>query len=345
MVENKVTFVEALSDVLKQKKRIVITSHTNPDGDALGSSLALQQILNGLGYQSDIVIANSFPGFLFWMPNIESITIHDKNPDKAKKLIDNAEIIFCLDYNALHRSGSISQLLIQSNAYFVLIDHHQEPELESFQLAYSNVLISSTSELVFEIIEQLGAKDLINKQIAECIFTGIMTDTGSFRHGVANSSTFKAVACLIDHGLDAAKVHDLVYNSMTEERLRLLGFSISERMQLFPEFHTAIIALDKTDLYKYHFQIGDTEGVVNYPLSIHSIHLAILITERKDHIHLSFRSKGDFSVNEMARKYFNGGGHINAAGGKTFTTVQKTLEEIMRVLPEYKKHLQADDEV
>ncbi|MFZ4462336.1 MAG: DHH family phosphoesterase [Bacteroidales bacterium] len=345
MIENKITFVEALTVVLKEKKRIVITSHTNPDGDALGSSLALQQILHRLGYQADIVIANSYPGFLFWMPNICSIVIHDKNPDKAKNLIDSAEIIFCLDYNALHRSGSISQLLIQSKAFFVLIDHHQEPELGSFQLSYSNVLISSTSELVYEILELLGATSLINKHIAECLFTGIMTDTGSFRHGVANSSTFKAVACLIDQGLDAARVHDLVYNSMTEDRLRLLGFSISERMQLFPEFHTAIIALDKNDLQRFHFQIGDTEGIVNFPLSIDSIHLAILITERKDHIHLSLRSKGDFSVNDMARKYFNGGGHINAAGGKTFTTVLKTVEELIRVLPEYKKQLQSEGEV
>jgi phosphoesterase RecJ-like protein len=324
-----------ITEVLNGSRKIVINTHTNPDGDAVGSSLALYFMLKKLGHQVDVVIANSIPSFYSWMPDADKIIYFDTNTEQARKLIDEAEVIFCLDYNAIHRSGSLKDSLKKSNAVFILIDHHQEPELDSFNYHIWNTLRSSTSELVFKLFDSMEVVKLIDKDIASCLFTGIMTDTGSFSYSVSNSETFSIVATLIDLGLDAADVHSKVYNSMTESRLRLMGFAINDRLQIFEKLQTAIIALSKQDLLDYNYQIGDTEGIVNLPLAIENIRLSVLITEKKDHIHLSLRSKGSFSVNEFARKYLNGGGHINAAGGKTYTTIQQTIDDIIRILPEF----------
>jgi len=332
-------FIRSISDVLSSSRKIVISSHTNPDGDALGSSLALYFMLQKLGHQVNIVVANQFPSFLAWMPSSDFVIIHESQEAKAKEVIQSADVIFCLDYNAIHRAGSVHKLLEKSNAVFVLIDHHQQPELSVFTFHCCDICTSSTSELVYQLFQGLSLDKLINQDIANCLFTGIMTDTGSFSHAIGNASTFKAVAALIDAGLDAAYVHAKVYHSMTENRLRLTGFSISERLQIFEKYNTAIIALTKQDLFDFAYQIGDTEGIVNLPLGIDSIRLSILITERNDYIHLSLRSKGSFSVNAMARKYFNGGGHLNAAGGKTFTSLQQTVDDLIKILPEYQDQL------
>jgi phosphoesterase RecJ-like protein len=332
-------FVSSIAKVLLGSRKIVITSHTNPDGDAIGSSLALYFMLQKLGHDVNVVVANSFPSFLGWMPGSDQIILHESNASKAKEVIESAEIIFCLDYNAIQRSGSLKDFLKNSQAIFVLIDHHREPELESFALFFWDINISSTSELIYQFFCGMEVNNLIDKDIASCLFTGIMTDTGSFSHAIGNASTFTTVASLIESGLDAADVHSQVYNSMTESRLRLMGFSINDRLQIIEKYNTAIITLNKQDLIDFDYQIGDTEGIVNLPLSIDSIRLSILITERKDYIHLSLRSKGSFSVNDLSRKYLNGGGHLNAAGGKTFTTLQQTLDLILNFLPEFEKEL------
>ncbi|NOU45648.1 MAG: bifunctional oligoribonuclease/PAP phosphatase NrnA [Bacteroidales bacterium] len=332
-------FVNSINKILSDSRRIVITTHTNPDGDAIGSSLSLLFMLQKLGHSVELVVANSFPSFLSWLPEANRIIIHESNPAEAKSCIENAEVIFCLDFNAIQRSGSIHGFLKQSKAIFVLIDHHREPELESFDLHFCDINISSTSELIYQFFQGLNVENLIDKNMATCLFTGIMTDTGSFSHGIGNSSTFIAIARLIDAGLDAADVHSKVYNSMTENRLRLMGFSINDKLQIIEKYQTAIIALDKQDLLNFDYQIGDTEGIVNLPLSIDSIRLSILITERKDYIHLSLRSKGSISVNDMARKYLNGGGHLNAAGGKTYTSLQQTIDYILNFLPEFEKEI------
>ncbi len=332
-------FVNGIRTVLAVPNKIVITAHTNPDGDAIGSSLALCLILEKLGHNVDVVVANSFPNFLNWMPSIDRILIHESQTAVVKQTFEQAEIIFCLDYNTIARSGSIKDLLFNSKAIFILIDHHQEPELQPFTYYFSDTSISSTSEMVYQLICSLGAKELIDKDIASCLFTGIMTDTGSFSHGIANASTFYAVADLIEAGLIAAEVHKKVYHSMTESRFRLMGFSINDRLQIIEKYNTAIIVLTKTDLLNFDYQIGDTEGFVNLPLSIDSIKLSILITEKKDHIHLSLRSKGTFSVNDMARKHFNGGGHINAAGGRIYASLQQSIDDIIAILPEFEAQL------
>lgn len=334
-----------ITKVLTGSRKIVINTHTNPDGDAVGSSLALYFMLRKLGHIVDIVIANSIPSFYSWMPDTDKIIYFDTNSENAKQSIEAAEVIFCLDYSAIQRSGSLKDPLKKSKAVFILIDHHQEPELEFFNLHIWNTMRSSTSELVFELFESMGVVKLIDKDIASCLFTGIMTDTGSFSYGVSNARTFNIAATLIDLGLDAADVHSKVYNSMTESRLRLMGFAINDRLQIFEKFQTAIIALSKQDLLDYNYQIGDTEGIVNLPLAIENIRLSVLMTERKDHIHLSLRSKGTFSVNDLARKYLNGGGHINAAGGKTFTTIQQTIDEIIRILPEFEAQLKIENKL
>ena len=322
---------EKFKEILKNKPSIVLLSHANPDGDALGSVLALYLIFNALGHHVTPMVPNGFPSFLKWMPSIKSVLIADAKPALADKTIRNADLIICLDFNAFNRVDKLETSLTESKAIKILIDHHLEPA-KTFDITISNILASSTSELVYNFIEALGYEDYIDKDVAECLYTGIMTDTGSFSYSCNYERTYIITSRLINKGVDPQSVHNLVYDTFSENRLRLLGHLLRNRMKVLPQFKTAYIYLSMVDQNRYDYQIGDSEGIVNYALSIEGIRFAAFFTEKKDKVRTSFRSKGDFSVNEFARKYFDGGGHRNAAGGNSYTTLIKTRRYFEKLL-------------
>lgn len=318
---------------------IVVTSHHNPDGDAIGSILALSMLLKRLGKKVVPMVPNDYPGFLKWMPDNKTVIVFENDRSKAESAIASAEVIFCLDYNALHRTGDMEDALRASRGIKILIDHHLEPRLEDFDFYYSVVETSSTAELLYRFIEQCGWLDFLDKDSATALFVGIMTDTGSFSYSCEYPETYEVTASLVRKGVFPGPVHRLVYDTYSEDRLRLLGFCLSEKLTVLKEYRTAFIALTQAELNRFNHQVGDTEGVVNYALSIEGIQLAILMTERGDRIRLSLRSKGDFSVNALARKHFNGGGHLNAAGGDSFESMDNTILKLLKILEQYREPL------
>lgn len=323
---------EQLSKLLKTNPSIVLVSHTNPDGDALGSTLALYQVLLSLGYNVTAIVPNIYPSFLEWMPSINEVVIAESKQKFTEKTIMDAELIICLDFNAFHRVERLENFLTKSKAVKVLVDHHLEPALY-FDISISDVTVSSTSELVYNLIEDLGYEANIDHRVAECLYVGIMTDTGSFSYSCNHERTYIITSKLIAKGVDPQRVHNLVYDTFSENRLRLLGHLLRNKMVVLPHYKAAYISLSLLDQKKYNYQIGDSEGIVNYALSIEGIRLAAFFTEKKDKVRISFRSKGDFSVNELARTYFDGGGHKNAAGGNSYTTLLKTKRFFESLLP------------
>ena len=313
---------------------MLITTHYNPDGDAIGSSLALYHFLISQGMKAKVLLPNELPSFLQWMPGADDAIIYSDDPEKGNNLISSADLIFCMDYNGLSRVKFFTDQLREANATKVIIDHHLQPENE-FDLIFSIVAVSSTSELVYMILCEAGFSASITKSMAECMFVGIMTDTGSFSFACNRPETFEITANLIRTGLDVERVHRMVYDTYSESRMRLLGHCLGLNLKVLPEFATAYIWLTKEDLKKYDYKQGDTEGVVNYALSIQNVAVAALFTERDDRIRVSLRSKGEFSVNEFARAHFNGGGHRNAAGGDIFKNMTDTLTWFESLLPTY----------
>lgn len=327
--------IALLKEIFNSKSKIVLTVHTNPDGDALGSALALNNILLQLGNNAVVVAPNSFPGFLSWMSGTSEILVFDQQPKHVKEVIQEADYIFSLDYNAPKRSGNLCDFIAKSPSFKVMIDHHIDPDNEFYDLSFSKLTVSSTAELVYELLESMQLLHMITKEIAESIYVGIMTDTGSYSFSLRNPATFSISAHLISLGVDGEKVHRLVYDTFSENRLRLLGHAINNCMMVMDAYKTAIITLSLRDLNRFNYQIGDTEGLVNYPLSMENINFAILVTERKDQIRLSFRSKGSFSVNDFARNHFEGGGHHNAAGGNDAASLKETVSKLLSLLPQY----------
>ena len=332
------SFYKHFDAVIHSPKRIVLACHVNPDGDAIGSVLAMSEFLSGFGHEVKMVVANDFPGFLHWMPNSEAILVFEQQPEACKAAIAEAECIMMLDFNSLSRSGILHNEIGKTRCPKVLIDHHRDPDESMFYCLYSSTCVSSTCEIVMEIILHYG-KAYLTENISTNLLVGIMTDTGSFAHSIYHPRTFELVSLLVEKSMPYSYIHELVYDTMSENRLRLLGFAINNRMEVFDEYATAIIALNKSDLNSFNYQVGDTEGVVNFPLSMSKIKMAVLVTERQDQIRLSFRSKGSFSVHELANKYFKGGGHTNAAGGTLTCSFEEAVERLKSVLPEYKEML------
>lgn len=331
--------IQELRHLLSQNKKIVITSHTNPDGDAVGSSLAMYHYLNKLGNNVHMMVPNSFPEYYNWLPQSDKFVIYDKQSKLAQGLLKEADIIFSLDYNALNRLGALCEIVKSTTGIRILIDHHIEPEVESFNYCFSSTDTSSTAELVYDFIKLLGHEELIDKSIGEALYTGIITDTGSFSFSCNRPNTYLITAKLVDLGVDAQKIHKLIYDTFSENRLRLLGYAISNRMIVWKELHTALIYLNKSDLAKFNYQVGDTEGMVNYPLSMNDVNMSVLITEKDNMLRISFRSKGSFSVNDLSRAHFKGGGHKNAAGGKTTETIEELIARLKSILEGYKEEL------
>ncbi|MDB5129606.1 DHH family phosphoesterase [Mucilaginibacter sp.] len=326
----------SLTELLDQPRKIVITTHHKPDGDAMGSSLGLYNYLIQQGHHARVITPTDYPDFLNWMPGNGEVIIYTENTELSAKLVAEAEIIFCTDFNSLTRINEMGVLVGKSSAYKVMIDHHLEPE-DFDDYRHWDINACAAAQLVYTfIVDQLKHKELINKDVATCLYTGIMTDSASFRLPNTTSIVHRIVAELIDAGANNARIHDLVYNSASENRLRFLGHCLANCLEILPEYNTAIISVNKTDIARFNVNTGDTEGIVNYALSIATVRLAAFIVERNDKVKLSLRSKGEFPANEICKKYFNGGGHRNAAGGQSDEPLDVTINKFKSILPEYK---------
>jgi len=331
--------IAQLIKLLAQPKKIVITTHHKPDGDAMGSSLGLYNYLIQQGHHARVITPTDYPAFLNWMPGNGDVTIYTDKIAECDQLIANADIIFCLDFNSLSRINEMGEKVGESKAFKVMIDHHLEPaDFDDYR--FWDINACATAQLVYKfIVSELGNPQLINADVATCLYTGIMTDSASFRLPNTTSDVHRIAADLIDLGAVNWRIHELVYNDSSEDRLRFLGNCLLNRLTVYHEFNTAVIAVDKHDLEAYNVITGDTEGVVNYALSISNVRLAAFIVERRDKVKLSLRSKGDFPANDICKKYFNGGGHRNAAGGTSTDSFIEVIEKFQSILPEYKNLL------
>lgn len=328
---------ELKKDLLSPKK-ISIIPHRNPDGDAMGSTLALYHFLKKLDHQVVVIAPNEFPDFLAWLPDADKVLVFERENDRAKKEIESSKLVFTLDFNALHRTGEVMGSYLETlDIPMVMIDHHQAPDSYA-KYTFSDVVYGSTCEMVYHFIEALGYKDSIDKNIATCIYTGITTDSGSFRYPKTTGTTHRVIADLIDKGANNTEIHNLLFDNSTTNRLKILGMALNN-MVVLPEYNTTYITLSQDELDSANNQKGDTEGIVNYGLSIKGIDFAVIFIEHKAEgiIKISFRSQGDFDVNNFARSHFEGGGHINAAGGKSLLNLEETVRKFIAILAKEKK--------
>lgn len=317
-------------------KNIAILAHTNPDGDAIGSSLAWASVMRHMGHHVRCLVPNKYPAFLAWMPGIQDVIIAKEQNEEAVSVLDNADIIFFLDFNRMDRLENLSRHITgNSKAVRLLIDHHLDPPLDEYALAFSYPTSCSTSFLVYQITEKLTGVDVFDKDAAEALYVGIMTDTGNFSFSFLTPELFRAVAGLIEKGIDIPSINSMVYNSYSEGRVRLLGYVLLQKMKIIEGGRAAYIALKEHEMRRFDFQVGDSEGFVNYPLSIASVHMSAMFTETNKFIRISFRSRGNMDVSEFAARYFNGGGHKNASGGKSFDTIEKTVERFEAAVKEF----------
>ena len=324
-----------INQLLDTPKKIVIVSHKNPDGDAIGSSLALFHYLTKTNHLATVILPNDYPDFLKWLPGEDLILKYDSQKEESEAKLAEADLVFTLDFNAFHRAGDMETVLTNNTALKIMIDHHQQPD-DYAKFTYSDVSMSSTCEMVYNFIENLNGLDIIDSNIATAIYVGIMTDTGSFRFRSTTSATHRIIASLIDKGADNTMIHNQVYDTNSYNRLQLLGCALSN-LRVIPESRAAYITLTQKELQQFDYKKGDTEGFVNYALSLNNVVLAAIFIEdlQQGIIKISLRSKGDFSVNKMSREHFHGGGHTNAAGGKSDDNIQKTIEKFISILPQY----------
>ena len=331
--------IEQFYPILNQPFKAVITAHQKPDGDAMGSTLGLYHFLKQLGHEVTVVSPTNWASFLNWMPGVDQVIDFEANKKEASQIVADADYVFCLDFNILHRTKHLEPVIRDSKALKILIDHHQQPDIPSFAYGISDVKMSSTCEMVYDFIVQSGHSNLINLDIATCLYTGLMTDTGSFRFPSTTASVHKIVAHLKELGLQHAKIHENIYDNSTEGRLKFMGNAFLNRMTVLPEFKTAVMAIPKSDIYKFELKTGDTEGLVNYLLSIEGIKFAAILIDREEERKWSFRSKGNFDVNIFARTHFEGGGHANAAGGSSSKSLDETLNDFKTIIENYKSQL------
>lgn len=336
MTEHHIKEIKAM---LMAPKQIVIVPHKNPDGDAMGSTLGLYHYLIKNNHKVTVVAPNDYPDFLKWLPGQDNVVIYESDRTHAENLMETADLIFTLDFNALHRAGEMETPLSNSKAVKIMIDHHQQPDTYA-EYMFSDVSMSSTCEMVYRFIDMLGDLQTIDDQIATCLYAGILTDTGSFRFPSTTSTTHLVVADLIEKGANHSDIYNSIYDTNSYERLQLLGVAL-KNLKVLPEYRTAYITLSQEELNAANFRKGDTEGFVNYGLSIKNIIFAAIFIEHKQEgiVKISLRSEGDFSVNEFSRENFSGGGHTNAAGGKSDLSLNDTVEKFISILPRYKNIL------
>lgn len=324
--------ISALFPSLQAPQKVAITTHQKPDADAMGSSLALAHYLIKKGHEVTVISPTNWAEWVNWMPGADKVINYEKQKDKADVILENTSILFCLDFNAFHRTKSMAQKLAEITCTKVLIDHHQEPATESFHFGVSDTTKSSTCEMIYDFIHAAEDLAMIDLSIAECIYAGLVGDTGSFRFASAHAGVHAIVADLKSRGLDHGKIHEGLYDNFLENRLRFIGHVLLHRMEIFYEYNTALIAIPKSDLLKFQIKTGDTDGLVNYPQSIQGIKMVALVIDREEERKWSFRSKGSFDCNTFARTFFEGGGHFNAAGGRSSDSLDKTVARFKEVI-------------
>lgn len=333
---DKLNNIKGMVDMVHQANSIFISTHKSPDGDAIGSSVGLKRALEKLGKKITVVVPDAFPGFLDWMVKDKPLVQFDSEPDAAKTALAEADLVFCLDYNTLSRVGKdLEEVLRSDNTPKCIIDHHRQPEEDAFVAGLHDINSSSTAQLVFDFIRAFDKPELFDREVAACIYSGIVTDTGSFRFRSTTAKTHRVVAELMDLGLDTSQVYNEIYDTNSLDRIKLLGYVLDQKMTVFPDLELAHIALSKEELDRFNYKSGDTEGVVNYPLSIQGVNISCIMKENGENIRMSFRSKGERDVNTFARTYFNGGGHLNAAGGVSKLSLSETIEKFEKTAKEY----------
>lgn len=323
-------------DLIYDAEKIVIVAHASPDGDAVGSALALYHFFFSINKETTVVFPDRYPSFFNWLHSIDKSLIYTEQKEKVETLFNDAELIICVDFNEPKRVGAMKELLISCTAKKLLIDHHPNPSEGIWTQNISYPEIASSSEIVFRLICRMGYASEINKHCAECIYTGMMTDSGKFTFNSNNTEIYQIIGELIRKGINNDDIYDKVYNTYTVERMRLMGYLLANKMRVFPEYKTVLITLTQEEQTKFNFQVGDSEGFVNLPLSIHGIVFTAFFKEEANKIKISLRSKGFFNVNKVSEKYFNGGGHANAAGGESYLSLEETEKLFEQILPEYK---------
>ncbi|KAI9452603.1 phosphoesterase RecJ domain-containing protein [Russula earlei] len=332
--------IEEFFPLLTTPRKIIITTHQKPDGDAMGSSLGLYHFLIQFSHTVTVISPTNWADFLEWMPGVNTVVDYEANKRRCHQLIEEADILFCLDFNVLHRTKNLEQPLTQAKCTKILIDHHQQPQEEAFNYGISNTGKSSTCEMVYDFIVASGHGDKINLDIATCLYTGVMTDTGSFRFPSTTASVHRMIAHLKDIGLQHTPIHDHIYDNFLENRLRFIGQALLHRMDVLYEYNTALMYIPKSDLVKFDIKTGDTEGLVNYLLTIKGMRLGAIVIDRDEERKWSFRSKGSFDVNTFARNHFEGGGHMNAAGGRSSDSLENTVKKFREIIKQYENQLQ-----
>lgn len=337
------THIQELKQFLSVSRKIAITTHYKPDGDAIGSLLGLYNFLTSQKHKVKAIVPSDYPEFISFMKGNDKVINYESKPKQAEKYFREAEIIFCLDFNEKSRVEAMQHIMMDNNALKVVIDHHIEPQIKA-NYVFSFPQSCATCELIYYFIYALKPNYKMKSDVAECLYTGIMTDTGSFRFSSMSADTHRIVAALMDTGMDHVKIHESVSDTFTEDRIRFLGYCLQDKMQLIHAFHASYISLTLTELDQFNHQTGDTEGIVNYPLNIKGVIMSALFTEKDDGgVKISFRSKGSFSVRDMAKKFFNGGGHHNAAGGRFDGSMDECVEHFISALNYYKAELMDAD--
>src|SRR5262245_54710609 len=326
--------ISEIFPLLKQPRSTVITTHQKPDADAMGASLAMKHFLTQLGHTVTVISPTNWAGWVNWMPGAREVLNFELDNPKAETALTGAEWLFCLDFNVFYRTKTMTEKLKQVRCTKILIDHHMDPDKASFDYGISDVNKSSTCEMIYDLIIASGYADRINEEIGECLYAGVVGDTGSFRFASAHKGVHKMVADLKSRGLEHGPVHEQLFDNFLENRLRFVGHVLLHRMQVFYEYNTVLMAIPKSDLLKYEIKTGDTEGLVNFPQTIQGIRLVALVIDRDEERKWSFRSKGNFDCNEFARNYFNGGGHFNAAGGRSLDSLDKTVQVFKKAMRE-----------
>ncbi|MBL7924639.1 MAG: bifunctional oligoribonuclease/PAP phosphatase NrnA [Bacteroidia bacterium] len=331
--------LDAFKSLLSEPKKVVITTHHKPDGDALGSSLGLSQVLMKAGHQVKVVLPSEFPMFLDWMKSSRDALDFIKNTSGARKALDEAELLICLDFNDPSRVEQMQADLEKVKVPMVLIDHHLDPKVGFCNIQFSYPSIASTCELIVHLLMVLNWDHHLDRDSAECLYTGIMTDTGSFRFNSVTPATHRVVARLMDEGVRNDYIHEMIYDTNSFWRMKFLGFTLFQKMQVLEEYKTVVLTASQKDMDEFHHEPGDLEGIVNFGLSIRDMKVAVLFSERDGLVKISFRSKGKFSVKDIAEKYFEGGGHRNAAGGRSKLSLDDTVKKFVAHLAEYKSEL------
>ncbi len=331
--------IEALRSLLAKEaeQNIVIVAHTNPDGDAIGSSLAWAQVLRSQGHAVNCVVPNKYPYFLGWMEGIDELLNYRDHAERVAAVVEQCDIIFCLDFNALSRLEGLSEVIAaNTTAKRVLVDHHLSPDT-NYDIMFSHPDASSTCFIVYALIEKMWGTDLITKSIGELLYVGMMTDTGNFSFSFLTPALYRSLAVLVEKGIDIQSINSQVYNSFSEDRARLFGYAINRKMSIIKGGTVAYMTLTEREMRRYNFQQGDSEGFVNYPLTIQKMKFSVIFIEHRKFIRISFRSRRHIDVNLFARKYFDGGGHKNAAGGKSYKNMEETIAHFLRSIDEFEK--------